>query len=151
MDINHKPILPTTYLLVSLLIMIAIHIGFPSFRLIPIPWNLLGIFPLGIGVAVSTIAESQFHKVNTTVTPFKPSTTLVNDGMFRYSRNPMYLGFVLILIGIGLLLGSILPILIIPIFGVFIQVKFIRVEEEMMADSFGPAWQEYAKKTRRWV
>ena len=151
MDKTHKPIMPPTYLLVALLLMIVFYFSFPSLRLLSIPWNLVGIIPLGIGVAVNLIADAQFHKVNTTVQPFKHSTTLVKDGMFRYSRNPMYLGFVLILIGIGLMLGSLLPFTIIPIFGAILHFKFIRVEEKMMSDSFGPSWIEYTKITRRWI
>jgi protein-S-isoprenylcysteine O-methyltransferase Ste14 len=146
-----KPILPPTYLLVSLVFMIAIHFSFPGLRLLPVPWNLVGILPVGLGVAVATTAEAQFHKLNTTVHPFKPSTSLVVDGMFRYSRNPMYLGFVLILVGVDILLGSLMPFILLPIFTAIIQFKFIRIEEKMMAESFGKAWLEYTQQTRRWI
>lgn len=146
-----KPIMPPTYLLFSLIFIIVIHFSFPGLRLVPVPWNLVGIFPVGLGVAISIIAEAQFTKRNTTVHPFKTSTSLVVDGMFRYSRNPMYLGFVLILVGVGILLGSLLPFIIIPIFAAIIQYKFIRIEEKMMAQSFGVAWKEYAQQTRRWI
>jgi len=144
-------VLPPTYLLVSILLMIPLHLFLPGFQLLPVPWNLLGILPLIIGVVVSTLAEKQFHKVKTTVKPFQQATTLVIDGFFYYSRNPMYLGFVLALIGIGAILGSLTPFLIIAIFIALINYKFIFIEEQMLQTTFGHAWLEYAKNTRRWI
>jgi protein-S-isoprenylcysteine O-methyltransferase Ste14 len=89
--------------------------------------------------------------VKTTVTPFVESTVLVTDGMYRWSRNPMYLGFVLVLIGIAILLRSLTPFLVIPAFIALIQSVFIQKEEEMLAVKFGRLYTTYAKNTRRWL
>lgn len=148
---NRKPVLPPTYLLAAILVMFPLHFFLPGLKLLFSPWNLLGTLPLAFGVMMSTLAEKQFHQVKTTVKPFVQSTTLVTDGFFRYSRNPMYLGFTLVLVGIGIILGSLTPFLVIPVFIGLIQYKFILIEEQMMQKTFGCAWTAYAQKTRRWI
>jgi protein-S-isoprenylcysteine O-methyltransferase Ste14 len=143
--------MPPTYLLASILVMIVFHLFLPGLQLLPVPWTLLGILPLAGGLVASTLAEKQFHTAGTTVKPFIQATSLITDGFFRYSRNPMYLGFILVLVGIGTIMGSLTPWLVIPIFIVLIHARFIRIEEQMMQDTFGDAWREYTRKTRRWI
>jgi protein-S-isoprenylcysteine O-methyltransferase Ste14 len=63
----------------------------------------------------------------------------------------MYLGFVLVLIGIAILVRSLTPYAIIPIFAVLMDKIFIEVEERMLAEQFGAEWLQYEKKTRRWI
>lgn len=67
------------------------------------------MFPLIFGVALNISADRMFKQHKTTVKPFEESTSLVTDGVFRFSRNPMYLGMVLILSGVVLLAGSTTP------------------------------------------
>lgn len=148
---NRKPILPPTYLLVALVVMIALHFIFPLTRIIPLPWNILGFAPLILGIAINIVADNAFKKANTTVKPFEESTALLTNGAFRLSRHPMYLGFVLILVGVAALLGSLTPWGVVPIFAVLMDRIFITVEERMMAQKFGAAWRAYKDKTRRWI
>ena len=131
--------------------MVILNLIIPVISLIPQPWNLLGILPMGFGLAISTQAERQFHRRKTTVNSYEMPTALVTDGLFHHSRNPMYLGFVLVLLGVGLMFGSLTPILVIPVFTAILQLVFIRTEEKMMAEVFGPAWLDYSCKTRRWI
>ena len=146
-----KGLLPTHYLLISILAMVALRFLFPVMKIIPSPWHLFGIVPLVLGVVINIIADKAFHEANTTVKPFEESTALITNGVFRVSRNPMYLGFVLILIGIAILVRALTPYVIIPIFAVLMDKIFIEVEERMLAEQFGVEWPEYAKKTRRWI
>jgi protein-S-isoprenylcysteine O-methyltransferase Ste14 len=146
-----KQILPPTYVLIALVGMLVLHFTFPGIKLIPLPWNLLGLIPLVIGVALNFIADSAFRRAGTTVKPFQESSALLTDGVYRFSRHPMYLGFVLILIGVAILLGSLTPWVIIPIFAVLMDMVFIQIEERMLGEKFGPAWLEYKKKVRRWI
>ena len=148
---KRRPILPPTYLLIALILMLGLHFIYPGYKFISIPWNLLGLLFLGIGIGISSAAEAQFHRVNTTVKPFVKSTTLVTAGMYKFSRNPMYLGFVNILLGVAILLGSLVPCLVIPVFMILIDVKFIQVEEHMLAITFGKEWNDYAQKVKRWI
>jgi protein-S-isoprenylcysteine O-methyltransferase Ste14 len=146
-----KGIMPTTYLLTGIVAMIAIHFLFPAAKVIPPLWNLLGVIPLTLGIVINLVADGAFHKANTTVKPFEESTVLVTDGVFRISRNPMYLGFVLILIGIAVLLRSLTSYLIPVVFAVLIDRMYIAVEERMLAEKFGMEWQAYKQSTRRWL
>jgi steroid 5-alpha reductase family enzyme len=102
--------------------------------------------PVIAGVALNLVADGAFHRAGTTVKPFQESSALLTDGVYRYSRHPMYLGFVLILIGVAILLGSLTPWVVIPVFAVLMEVVFIRVEERMLAEKFGPAWLAYKKR-----
>jgi protein-S-isoprenylcysteine O-methyltransferase Ste14 len=146
-----KQILPTTYLLIALIAMLIFHFVIPIIMLIPYPWNLLGLIPLILGITINFIADGALHKAGTTVKPFQESSTLITGSVYGVSRHPMYLGFVLILIGVAILLGSLTPWVIIPIFVVLMEVVFIQVEERMLGEKFGPVWLEYKKKVRRWL
>jgi protein-S-isoprenylcysteine O-methyltransferase Ste14 len=144
-------ILPPTYLLVAMVAMIVLHFAFPVTRIIPVPWNLLGLVPLGLGFALNLIADRAFKVVQTTVKPFEESSTLVTEGAFRISRNPMYLGYVSILLGLGVLMRSLGPLIVIPIFILLMDRVFIQVEERMLETRFGEAWAAYKAHVRRWI
>ncbi len=144
-------VLPPTYLLISILAMVALHFLFPVVTLIPLPWRLLGLIPLALGLALNFSADKAFQRTKTTVKPFEESTVLITDGVFRLSRNPMYLGFAFVLVGVALILGSLMPWLIIPLFVSLMDVVFIRVEERMLAARFGQVWLEYKTRVRRWL
>ncbi len=83
--------------------------------------------------------------------PFEESSALVTSGAYRISRHPMYLGIVLIVLGIALLLGSLLSFVIVAALAGLLDRRFIAVEERMLAARFGEAWQAYKRRARRWV
>jgi protein-S-isoprenylcysteine O-methyltransferase Ste14 len=148
---KRKPVLPPTYVYVAIVLMVALHFLFPVVRIIPFPWDLLGLIPLAAGAALNLSADSAFRKAKTTVKPFQESAALVTDGVYRISRHPMYLGFVLILLGLAILLGSLTPFFIVPIFAAVMDRVFIVTEERMLAEKFGQAWLDYKARVRRWV
>ena len=143
-------ILPPTYLLIAMIAMLALHFLFPVAWIVPPLWNLFGLIFLVAGVIMNLIADKAFHQAGTTVKPFEESSMLVTDGVFQISRNPMYMGFVLILAGIAILLRSLSPYLIVFAFVFLIDQTYIRVEEGMLAEKFGSSWEQYKSKTRRW-
>lgn len=100
---------------------------------------------------MNIMASNIFKKANTTIKPFEEPDMLITGGPYRVSRNPMYLGFVLILLGVTLLLGSALPLIIIPGFMILIENNFIRLEEQRLEHKFGPHWLEYRRQVRRWL
>lgn len=106
---NTRQILPPSYVLMALIIILVHYFISPGFKLIPLPWNLLSLTPLAIGVMLNLIADGAFRRAGTTIKPFQESSFLLTDGVFRFSRRPMYLGFVLILIGIAILLETLTP------------------------------------------
>jgi protein-S-isoprenylcysteine O-methyltransferase Ste14 len=148
---NAKKPLPPSYLFASIVTMIALHFLFPLAKPLHFPWNLFGILPLSFGIVINIVADRAFKNHGTTVKPFEEPTALITGGMFRVSRHPMYLGFVLILLGIAVFVGSLTPYAVIIAFAILMEVVFIRVEERMLQEKFGQAWQVYKKKVRRWI
>ena len=146
-----KQVLPPTYLLVSIVVVVVLHFLLPVMTIIHLPWNMIGIIPLALGIAINIAADGALHKANTTVKPFEESSALVTDGAYRISRHPMYLGFVLFLIGVAILLGSLSPCVVILIFAALMDQIFIKVEERMLEARFSGEWPAYKLKTRRWI
>jgi protein-S-isoprenylcysteine O-methyltransferase Ste14 len=148
---KNKPILPPTYLLIAIVVMVALHFLFPAAIIIRMPWSFVGVIPLAAGVILNLVADRDFKKRQTTVKPFEKSTVLITTGVYRLSRNPMYLGFELILIGLALLLGSLTPLAVVILFPALMESVFIRAEEQMLARQFGQRWIEYNEEVRRWI
>ncbi len=128
-----------------------LHFLIPVSKIAPYPWNLLGILPLVMGVSLNLIADAAFKREQTTVKPFEKSTALVVTGAFQISRHPMYLGMVLILLGIAILMGTLTPLIVILIFGILMEFVFVRTEERMLEEQFGETWFAYKKKVRKWL
>ena len=141
---------PPHYFLFSLIAMAALAAvpGEPMFRW---PWPLIGVVPLAAGLAIALIAARRFSVVGTNIVPLTPSSALVTDGPFAFTRNPMYLGMTLALAGVSLLIARPWPCLIVPLFVAVLQLRFIRHEERLMAETFGDAYLEYLARTRRWL
>jgi len=146
-----KRVLPPTYLLLAILVMVGLHLLLPAPRFIAYPWNFVGVVPVGLGLAVAVIADRAFKRHRTTVNPFEEPSVLVTVGLFRISRNPMYLGFVVLLAGIALLMGSLSPPAVVVVFAVLMDRIFIRAEERMLETVFGEDWLRYKGKVRRWI
>jgi protein-S-isoprenylcysteine O-methyltransferase Ste14 len=147
----NKKIFPPTYLLMSIIVMIALHFLFPVATLIASPWTIFGIVPIGLGVTLNLVADRMFRQAKTTVKPLAESTVLVTGGVFRFSRNPMYVGFVLILGGIAVVMGSLTPFLAPLLFVCLMNRLFISPEERMLEAKFGQTYRDYKKQVRRWI
>jgi protein-S-isoprenylcysteine O-methyltransferase Ste14 len=141
---------PPAFLLSTIVIMVALHFLLPGSQIIRGSWRFLGLLPFILGNILNALADQAFKQHETTVKPFEESTYLVTDGVFRLSRNPMYLGFVLILVGFAVLLGSLTPWIGMIIFPFLMHYRFIRIEETMLEAQFGDNWLEYKQKVRRW-
>lgn len=144
-------ILPTTFLFISVLIMLFVHFLAPIREVTQYSLQLLGIIPLSTGVILNLIANAAFKKAGTTVKPFEVPTSLITTGAFRISRHPMYLGMLLILLGIAVMLGSLAPFIVLPVFGSIIELVFVRAEENMLEEQFGATWKSYQSKVRKWL
>jgi protein-S-isoprenylcysteine O-methyltransferase Ste14 len=144
-------ITPPVYLFLSIAIMLLLHFLLPKTRVLPFPWNLFCLIPLVLGIVMNLVADRSFKKNKTTVKPLEESTALITDGVFRFSRHPMYLGFVFILLGIASLMGSLTPYVIVIGFAVFMQIVFIRFEEKKLEETFGEAWLRYKRNVRQWI
>jgi protein-S-isoprenylcysteine O-methyltransferase Ste14 len=141
---------PLGYLLFALAATVGVDQLLPLSDWPPSPWNLLGAVPLAAGLALAFGAESQFRRAGTAVNPYAQASTLVTGGAFSVSRNPMYLGIVLVLLGAALLLGSIPALLVAPAYAALVRARFILPEEARLAAQFGDAYSAYRSATRRW-
>ena len=142
---------PPSYFNISWIAMIILHLTIPVYKFLEFPFNLTGILFMLTGLWMNIWASNYYNKVNTTVKPFQTSTQLITTGFYKYSRHPMYLGMVVALLGIVLLLGSLSPILVLPIFMRLISRKFMIPEEEMLLNTFGEAYERYKTQVRRWI
>jgi protein-S-isoprenylcysteine O-methyltransferase Ste14 len=146
-----RPLLPPSYFLGALVASIGLGVFLPVAAVLSWPWTTTGTVPIAVGITLNLAADHAFKLHATTVRPFEVSTSLVTDGMFRLSRNPMYLGMVLILLGIAVVLGALTPFAVVAAFALLMHYRFVRIEERMLADRFGAEWQCYSARVRRWV
>jgi protein-S-isoprenylcysteine O-methyltransferase Ste14 len=135
---------------ICLAIMFLLHWLWPLLIIHP-PFNLAGFLLVGTGLAICFRAQRQFRKVGTNLYPFSDPQKLVTDGLFRYTRNPMYLGLVIFLAGVWVTLGSLLPAGIVLAFLLVADRWYIAYEEQRLISVFGEAYKAYQAKTPRWI
>jgi protein-S-isoprenylcysteine O-methyltransferase Ste14 len=144
-------VLPPALFLAALLLQILLHYVLPVVALIGWPWKLAGALFIVAGFGITVSADSQFKRANTPVHPFDTPRVLVTDGVFSFTRNPMYLGLLGVLVGVAIMLGTATPFLVPPLFAWVIAVRFIPPEEAALAAQFGAAYAEYKRRVRRWL
>jgi protein-S-isoprenylcysteine O-methyltransferase Ste14 len=119
----------------------------------PLSWIQVWVGWLMVGLAVVmdfwilTIFKN--HKTN--IRPDRPAENLVTVGPFAYSRNPIYVGNVAIILGLAMVNGSMWYLLLVPIVSCLIQELAIKREEAHMAMRFGDVWKAYSGTVRRWL
>ncbi len=106
-----------------------------------------------LGLLIPIAGGVGFRKVKTTVNPLQPeqASTLVTSGVFRYSRNPMYLGISLILVAWAIYLSSLGALMLVPVFMLYIDRFQIQPEERVLAAKFGDEFNAYRQSVRRWL
>ena len=116
-------------------------------------WNRVGGLVAATGVAMAVAAVVRFRQIGTTVDPMDPSkaSRLVTDGVFLVSRNPMYLGLLLLLVGWAIWLGSALPWLVPPLFVLLLTRVQIVPEEMALRQRFGEQYVSYERRVSRWI
>jgi protein-S-isoprenylcysteine O-methyltransferase Ste14 len=125
----------------------------PAFEFI-FPAN--SMFSVGlalIGALMCLAGVVSFRRAKTTVNPMKPDSTssLVVSGIYRYTRNPMYLGFLLILLGWAAFLSNVLALVLLPAFILYMNRFQISPEERVLASLFAHDYAEYRARVRRWL
>ena len=123
----------------------------PDGNVIPDRLRAFGFFQVFLGLAFMADVVIRFLRARTTIHPFHTASTLVTDGMLRFSRNPIYLGFVLLLLGAALILGTLPGLVAIPAFMWALTRFVIRDEEAMLEREFGDAYRDYKARVRRWL
>lgn len=140
-------------ILVGLLILFCAAMGlvFDCPALLPAPFPYLGILFIVIGGGLLVSGAAQFKKVQTNIHTFKDPNQLVTSGPFRFTRNPMYLGFLCVLIGVALMFNTLVGLIVIPVFFLAAQFWYIPFEEARAREGFGEAYEAYRRQVRRWI
>lgn len=138
----------------------AIVIGFVLDAFVPLPWigspmaDLLLAFGIVLLIGVVAMDASAFmtlRRARTTVLPHRASDHLVTSGPFSFTRNPIYVANTMLVVGIGLIAGSLWLILLALVAAFLTQKLQIEGEERHLAERFGKRYRDYAKKVRRWI
>jgi protein-S-isoprenylcysteine O-methyltransferase Ste14 len=114
---------------------------------------VLGITLACIGQAISVSGMVAFRRARTTINPVKPSaaSSLVSSGVYRFTRNPMYVGLLLTLAGWAVYCGNALNCIALPAFAWYITQFQIKPEERVLMSLFGEHFTKYMSQVRRWV
>lgn len=144
---------PVIQVIVSAFAMHLIVIPFPQLDFTFVYQKLVSGALVAGGLIITFVAVYDFRKAKTTVNPTTPSqaNTLIIGRLYRVSRNPMYLGFLMILSGWTFGLGNLAAIGILMLFIWYMTVFQIKPEEQALKDRFGADYEAYCKKVRRWI
>jgi len=147
-----KKLLPPALFLLSALIMGIVCWAFDFEHYILFPYNLIGLLFLAAGLLLAQMSKRLFLKMKTNVNTFEDPDKLVTSGFYRYSRNPMYLGFLISIIGMAILYqGSVSSFVLAIIFFIAEDRWYVKFEEKAMSKKFGMAFEQYCSNTRRWL
>ena len=135
----------------AVVIGLVIHYVFPLRILPSTPARWLGILLVLLSIMIVISALRALARAKTTFDVRKPTTAIVSDGAFQYSRNPMYLSMTLLYLGIASLVNSLWLILLVLPVVILIQWGVIEREERYLERKFGQAYLLYKGHVRRWV
>jgi protein-S-isoprenylcysteine O-methyltransferase Ste14 len=115
--------------------------------------NAIGLALFVAGICISLLGVTSFRRARTTLNPLKPekSSALVTSGIYRYTRNPMYLGLLLVLLGWSSFLANVLAFVFLPMFILYMNRFQIDPEERVLVSIFGQEFATYRSKVRRWL
>lgn len=106
---------------------------------------------MALSLIIVLWAFFKFRKAGTNVDVRKPSTKIVTDGLYAYSRNPIYLGLVIFLVAVSVLLNNLWIMIFIPVFVIIMRKGVIEREELYLEEKFGQEYIDYKKRVRRWI
>lgn len=148
---NRERPLPPTYLVLGITSMGALHFLFSGPRVVSGPWRLAGLPIAVVGFVVMLWSDAIFKASRTTLKPLRRSDALVVSGPYRVSRHPMYVSFIMMLVGLAVLAGTLMPMLVVPAMVWLFRAHFVVPEERHMEEQFGREYLEYSERVRRWL
>ena len=144
-------IYPPIWLVLGLIAVFALNELMPGVRFTSSLGQIVGGLIIFVGLVLLLLTGGLFKRAGTDLVQFKNVSALVTTGIYRYTRNPMYLGMTAILLGCSITVGAALSLLVAPVFMLIIELRFIRPEEEMLRDLFPEDFPQYATRVRRWL
>jgi protein-S-isoprenylcysteine O-methyltransferase Ste14 len=143
---------PPAIVLVMAVLMWLISQAAPSLHLDVSAHNWLGFVLVSVGFVTGITGVATFRKANTTVNPMKPhASSLVTWGVYAISRNPMYLGGLIMLLGWSIFLLNALALLALPVYVLYLNRFQIAPEERALTSLFGKTYVAYQMRARRWL
>ena len=142
---------PGSTLGASIIIAIVLHYFFPISTVIPFPYNLLGLLIVGFGVYIALQSVRLLISYNTTFEAGGNPSSLVTRRPYSYSRNPIYLGMLLIALGTATILSSFSAFIAPIIFFLVVNTIIIPFEENRLQRNFGIEYERYKASVRRWL
>lgn len=138
---------------IFMLLMFALDLTSLGYKVDIPAYEIISLIVFVLGVFIIAIGGYSFRKAKTTVNPMTPelSTELVTRGIYNYSRNPMYIGFLAWLIAWAIFLGSLVNLLFLPIFILLVNRLYILPEEKALEGLFKEEFKDYTKRVRRWL
>lgn len=124
---------------------------FPQFNVIKKPYNNIGVIVFVIGLSMTFYSFYLFKKNKTPIIPGKKPTFVVIEGPYKFTRNPMYLGVSIALLGAAIYFGNLLSFLSPIIFFIIVNYYFVPFEEKLLENLFGKKYLDYKKRVRRWL
>lgn len=135
--------------LASFLVGVGVHL-FRPVMVFPAPWNLLGVVLVLVGVAVLASALYTMRGAGKSPPHEDEPQELITHGVFRYTRNPLYLGVITVYVGLTAVLNSVWPfVTLVPLVLYFDRVA--KREERYLEDRFGDEFTKYQENVRRWL
>jgi protein-S-isoprenylcysteine O-methyltransferase Ste14 len=139
-------------------LLLCILVAWGQSRYLPIDWGSGATWTLYVGgglvvggIVLAVLAVLEMRKAKTTVIPHMEPDALVTTGVFSFTRNPIYLADVMILLGLILWWGAIISLILVPLFLMMIERRFIIPEEARLRAAFGEAFDAYVEKVHRWL
>lgn len=151
MTIYRVPPLALVLVLSALMYVADFHV--PSYDAYPVPRLAFCVMSVIVGGIFTGLGVSRFRFHKTTVNPSSPdtATALVTSGVYSVTRNPMYVGFVIALVGWGSYLGNVASLVFVPAFVLYMNYVQIPLEEKALAAVFGECYSDYKSRIRRWL
>ena len=146
-------IFPPVYVFIVGLLMTLAHRYYPVMQIISEPWIYVSSVFFIIAVLINIYSMKLFANESTTFSPtkLKDTSALVINGSYKFTRNPMYLGLLSLLVGYALWLGSLTPFIVLPLFYWLITEMQIKPEEKVLEEKFGDGYLDYKNNVRRWL
>jgi len=144
-------IYPPVWLLLGLIAIFTLNETYPGFRFTSLAGQLGGGLLILVGLLLLVSANGLFVRAGTDVIPFRNVSALVTNGIYRYTRNPMYLGMAAVLLGCAVTVGATLALPVPLVFAIILEYRFIRPEEQMLRRLFPEEYPAYCARVRRWL
>ena len=144
-------IYPPVWLVIGLASIFALDNLLPGPRFTSLAGQLAGGVIIVVGLTLLVVAGGLFKQADTDLIPFRNVTALVTTGVYRFSRNPMYLGMAAVLLGTAVTVGASTALAVPLVFGAIIEFRYIRPEEDMLRGLFPDEFPAYCLRVRRWL